>query len=484
MSSFVRLSAVALLITLLAAPMASAGTAALAPEPEVMGMLRQIETARLRGTLGKLRMQIETQAVERRSDAMPRIYKAWLTFPADTCWNELKAISALHPDNPWPYVGMGIIYVRWGMLEEARKPIAAVLQQAPSFAPALWADGLRLQAEGKLSEAEARLREALSLLDEPWIRADLGLLLARQQGREDEARKELARALEAWPDQPEPLQVLARLAREAKDARAAAEAGEKLVSLKPHDREAHRLQAGLWLDAGEKQKAAQSLERYVARGGAEPAELARLARIYADLGDAAGEEKALTRLMALQNEPGPVLRLAELAEARGDAAATESLLVQASARAPRRADILVRRARLLSKQERLRDALEAYRAALAALENPVPEAAEEAEALVKRFRLPSTPARGPEDKIYSRVSLGLVALYMERLKEKPDLRGVLTVRVQVDEEGRATQVAIVHDTLKDNLIAGHAWFAFKDAQYLPARAEPTFQYVFRPPKGE
>jgi tetratricopeptide (TPR) repeat protein len=473
-----------LLITLLAAPLASAGTAMLPPETEVMGMLRQIETARLRGSLGTLRMQLETQAVERRSDSMPQIYKAWLTFPADTCWNELKAISSLHPENPWPYVGMGIIYVRWGMLEEARKPIASALQQVPGFAPALWAEALRLQAEGKVSEAEARLREALSHLDEPWIRADLGLLLSRQQGREDEARRELARALEAWPDQPEPLQVFARLAREAKDASAAAEAGEKLVSLKPHDREAHRLQAGLWLDAGDKQKAAQSLERYVARSGAEPAELARLARLYADLGDVPREEKALTRLMAVWNEPEPVLRLAELAEARGDLAATESHLMQAAARAPRRCDILVRRARLLSKQERLRDALEVYRAALAAPESPVPEAAAEAEALVKRFRLPSTPAKGPEGKIYSRVSLGLVALYMERLKEKPDLRGVLTMRVQVDEEGRATQVAVVHDSLKDELISGHAWFAFKDAQYLPARAEPTFQYVFRPPKAD
>jgi len=484
MPPFVRLRTLALLIALLAAPLARAGKAALPPEEEVMGMLRQIESARLRGSLVQLRMQLETLAMERRSDVMARVYKAWLAFPADTCWNELKTLSALHPENPWPYVGMGIIYVRWGMLEEARKPIAAGLQQAPGFAPALWAEALLLQAEGRLSEAEARLREALMKRDEPWIRADLGLLLARQRGREAEARRELSRALEAWPDQPEPLQVLARLAREANDVRAAALAGERLVSLKPHDQEAHRLQASLWLDAGEKQKAAQSLERYVARGGADSAELTRLARLYADLGDAAAEEKALTRLAAVQHEPEPLLRLAELAEARGEPAATESLLVQAAARAPRRSDILVRRARLLLKQGRLRDSLDVYRAALSAPENPVAEAAAEAEALTRRFRLPPTPAKGPEDKIYSRVSLGLVALYLERLKEKPELKGVLTVRVQVDEEGRATQVTVVHDSLKDELLTGHAWFAFKDAQYLPVRAEPTFQYVFRPPTGD
>jgi hypothetical protein len=71
---------------------------------------------------------------------------------------------------------------------------------------------------------------------------------------------------------------------------------------------------------------------------------------------------------------------------------------------------------------------------------------------------------------------------MERLKEKPDLKGILKVRVQVDETGHATQVAVVYDSLGDALLAGHAYFAFLDAQYPPGRAEPVFQYVFRPPK--
>lgn len=486
MSSSVLVRTVACLLALLAAPLASAAKdMVLPPEGEVMEMLRKIETERLRGSLGKLRIQLEGQMLENPSDVMLPVYRAWLSFPADTCWNALKLTSAIHPDNPWPYVGMGIIYVRWGLLEEARGPISTVLQKDPRFAPALWAEGLRLQAKGQLAEAEARLREALAARDEPWIRADLGLLLAKQKGRESEARQELARALEAWPDQPEALQVLSRLSRDAKDLRTAADVGEKLVALKPHEKEAHRLQAGLWQDAGEKRKAVQSLERYVALGGAEPAELSRLARLCAELGDAAAEEKALTRLAAAaQEEPEPLLRLAELAEAKGDPAAAESHLIQAAARAPRRSDILVRRARLLLKQERLRDALEVYRAALEAPDSPVPEATAEAEELIKRFRLPGTPAKGPEDKIYSRVSLGLVALYMERLKEKPELKGVLKVRVQVDESGHATQVAVVYDSLKDDLISGHAYFAFKDAQYLPARAEPVFTYVFRPPKDE
>src|SRR3712207_9023651 len=61
-----------------------------------------------------------------------RSYKAWLGFPSDTCWNELKAISTLHPENPWPHLGMGLIYVRWGLLEEARQPLDAALRDRKS----------------------------------------------------------------------------------------------------------------------------------------------------------------------------------------------------------------------------------------------------------------------------------------------------------------------------------------------------------------
>ena len=472
----------ACLLVVLAAPVARAGEQELPAEAEVMQMLRKIESARQHESLSPLRRQLETQAVESPSDAMGAFYKAWLAYPADTCWNELRSLSSLHPENPWPYVGMGLIYVRWGMLDEARGPIASALKQAPRFAPALWVQALQLQAKGQLPEAEARLREALTQLDDPWIRADLGLLLSRQQGREAEARRELARAVEAWPDQPEPLQVLARLAHEAHDSRAAAEAGEKLVALKAYDREAHRLQSALWLEVGEQQKALHSLERYAALGGADPAELSTLARLCASQKDAAAEEKVLKKLVAVQDTPEPLLRLSELAEARGDGAAVESLLAQAAARAPQRSDILLRRARWLVKQARLREALEAYRSALEAPENPVAETAAEAEELAQRFRLPAEPAAGAKDRIYGKVSLGLVALYMERLKENPELKGLLKVRVEVDSAGHATQVTLVQDTLKDELVAGHAYFAFKDAQYLPGRAEPVFQYIFRPPK--
>lgn len=471
------------ILLLLLPPLALAAPVAPPPVTEVMETLRKLETARLRGTSDVLAREWEAQSRSKPKDPMPRIYKAWLSFPADTCWNELKAISILHPENPWPHLGMGLIYVRWGLQEEARQSLAAALRESPGFTPAVWGEALRLQAAGKYPEAEARFREALAQLDAPQLRAGLGLMLAQREGREAEAREQLARAVEAWPEQPEALEKLAQLARAANDASTAARAGEKLVSLRPNDKEAHRLQADLWLAITEREKAAKSLERYVELGGSEAPPLATLARVYAELRKPAEEEQALQRLVGVElKDPEPVLRLAELVEARGEGATLEPLLVKALERAPQRGDVHVRRARWLLKQERTQDALEAYRAALAAPERRVPEAEAEAAELARRFRLPSTPARGTEDQIYSRVSLGLVALYTERLKEQPGLKGLLKVRVRVDASGRATQVSVVQDSLKDALVAGHAYFAFLDAQYPPGNPEPVFVYVFRPPK--
>ncbi|MBZ4400813.1 hypothetical protein [Myxococcus sp. AS-1-15] len=474
-----------LLLSLVLAVPAGAASARSTPPPadEVMGVLRRVETARVRGTLRVLDSEFEELTRAQPRSVMPRVYRAWLAFPADTSWNELKALSSLEPENPWPHLGMGLIYIRWGLLSEARAPLAAARRVSPDFAPALWGEGLLLQAEGKPAEAEARLRESLSRLDAPQARTALGLLLAASPGREAEARAELTRSVEAWPEQPEALRKLASLAQAAKDVRAAATAGEKLVALKPADREAHRLQAELWLSASEKDKAARSLERYVELGGADVAPLALRARVYAELGRAADEEKALARLIEVElKDPEPLLRLSELAEARGDAAASEAFLVSASERAPARSDIHVRRARLCLNQERWREALVSYRAALAAPERKVPEAEAETAELVRRFRLPATPAKGVPDRIYARVSLGLVAIYMERLKESPELKGNLKLQVQVDETGKATQVKVLYDSLEDPLVAGHAYFAFLDAQYPPAKDEPIFQYVFRPPK--
>ncbi|MBE4751277.1 hypothetical protein G4177_24170 [Corallococcus sp. ZKHCc1 1396] len=448
-----------------------------------MAMLQRMEAARIQGSPSALRTELDAQEAKAPRDPMPRLYRAFLALPSDESFSEFKALAVLYPENPWPHVGMGLVYVRWKMLKEASAPLEAARKAVPGFAPALWVDGLRLQAEGKPAEAEARLREALAKLDVPRIRTDLGLVLAGRPGGAAEARALLARSVKDWREQPEALQVLSRLAGEAGDVKAGAEAGALLVALQPHDREAHRRQAEAWLAAGDKVQALKMLERYATLGGAEPTALATWARLSAELGRPEDEEKALVRLSAATpKDVEPLSRLATLAEARSDLAAMEARLTQAVAAAPGRADLQVRRARLFLKQERLVEAMAAYRATLAAPERPVPEAVEETAQLSRRLRLPATPAKGTVEQIYDRVSLGLVALYLEHLQANPDLKGNLKVRVDVDPTGKPTQVVVLYDSLQDALITQGASVAFMDAQYPPGSGPQEHQYVFRPPR--
>ncbi|MFB1481846.1 hypothetical protein [Corallococcus sp. RDP092CA] len=472
-----------LLLSVLCALPARGARPVPAPAAEGMAMLQRMDTARVQGSPSTLRTELDAQQAKAPRDPMPRVYRAFLALPSEESFSEFKALAVVYPENPWPHVGMGLVYVRWGMLKDAAAPLEAARKASPDFAPALWADGLRLQAEGRAAEAEGRLRAALAKLDIPRFRTDLALLLAGRPGGAAEARALLVRSVKDWPEQPEALQVLSRLAREAGDARAGAEAGALLVALQPHDREAHRRQAEAWLAAGDKAQAVKMLERYATLGGAEPAALASWVKLNVELDRPEDEAKALVRLAAATpRDPEPLLRLATLAEAKQDAAGTEARLEQAAALAPERADIQARRARLLLKQERYFEAVAAYRAALAAPEHPVPEAAEEAAQLNKKLRLPATPAKGSLEQIYDRVSLALVALYLEHLTEKPDLKGNLKVRVDLDPTGKATNVVVLYDSLQDVLITHHARVAFMDAQYPPGSESPVYQYVFRPPR--
>ncbi|CAM4380721.1 hypothetical protein [Corallococcus exiguus] len=453
-----------------------------APAADGMAMLQRVDTARVQGSPSTLRTELDAQQAKAPKDPMPRVYRAFLALPSDESFAEFKALAVVYPENPWPHVGMGLVYVRWGMLKDAAAPLETARKAVPGFAPALWADGLRLQAEGKPAEAEARLREALTKLDIPRFRTDLALLLAGRPGAAAEARALLVRSVKDWPEQPEALQVLSRLAREAGDAKAGAEAGALLVALQPHDREAHRRQADAWLAAGDKAQAVKMLERYATLGGAEPAVLSTWVKLAVELDRPEDEAKALVRLAAATpKDPEPLLRLATLAEAKQDVAATEARLDQAAALAPERADIQVRRARLLLKLERYFESMAAYRAALAAPERPVPEAAEEAAQLTRKLHLPASPAKGTVEQIYDRVSLGLVALYLEHLMEKPELKGNLKVRVDLDPTGKATNVVVLYDSLQDVLITHSAHVAFMDAQYPPGSEPQVYQYVFRPP---
>jgi Flp pilus assembly protein TadD len=106
-------------------------------------------------------------------------------------------------ERPESHVNLGIVNVKRGRLEEARRDYDAALRLAPWFLPAHvnLADLLRLQ--GRDEEGEAVLRRALRV--DPGaasVHHALGLLLVRRK-RPAEALAELARAVELAPRSPD-----------------------------------------------------------------------------------------------------------------------------------------------------------------------------------------------------------------------------------------------------------------------------------------
>ncbi len=452
---------------------------------ETLKTRRQIDSAVLRGEADPLRIGFQDQARNRPGDVMLRIFIAWCYGASDEAWNQLKGIASTQPENAWVHFGMGRIYLKWKMRDQAKNEFLQALKYEKGFFPAVTGLGEVARASGDFAGAEAKFREALALKDDAEAHAGLGLTLAAQE-KTAPAKQELEKAVALWPDQPEALNALTALARKAGDLTAAAASAEKLAALAPKDVNARKTLADLRFEAGDKAGAAKEYERLLRQGGVDGEVLKRLAGLYREVGNGESEERTLQQLSALEKqEPAHPLRMAELAEARGAQDEAEAQLLEASDRAPNRVDTLVRLARLRAKRGNLREALESFRAAQLATEGEKPpELAKEAAALEEQFKLPKKPVKGTVDQIYARVSSGLNALYAERLKEHDDLAGLLKIRVRVEKDGKVMGVDLLEDSVNDPVVAGHVYFALKDAQYPKQKREPVFEFELKPPKKE
>lgn len=475
-----RLHLAAFWISLVASTLAWADP----PVPEVHKKVREIESAILRGKVDELRMKLQAQARNRPGDVLLRVYIAWCDMPADEAWNQLKGIAQIYPDHRWVRLGMGRVYMKWKMRDQADGEFNAALKVDPRFYPALVGLGDVLRRDGKLDEAAAKYQAALKLHDDAEAHGGLGLVYAAQQ-KWPEAKAALERSVQLWPDQPRMIAELARIAQAQKDLAGAAKWAEMLADLTPRDAGARRALADLKYEAGQKTEAAKDYERAIRLGVVDIEVYRRLAAIYRETNGAEGEQRAVEQLSVLERrDAAHPLRLSELAEARADLEASEAQVLEALDRAPARADLHARLARLRVKRENPREALDAYRAALAAKENPVDGLEAEAQALADKFELPKKPVRGGVEGIYSRVATSLNAFYKARLKQNPELAGWIKVRVRVEKDGQVAGADVIEDSVGDPYLAGHAYFALKGAVFPKQKREPVFEFELRPPKGK
>lgn len=449
---------------------------ALPPVAETMLELQKIEAASYRGTLDALRLKYQDTARARPGDAMPRVFVAWCTLPSDDAWNQLKAIATIFPDNPWVRYGMGRIYTNWkGMSDLARTEFEAVLKRDPKFFPALigLADVARVKHDPVL--AEEKYRAALAAApDDPFARAGLGLVLA-EQGKKDEAREELRKAIAEQPEQPAALSTLVKLSIEAKDPKTVV-AAQALAELRPKDREARQMLADLRFEEGDKAAAAKEYERLVRLGNSTVAVLQRLATLYRELADVEGEERTLQSLAAVDDKnPESNMRLAELHLGKRDFEGAEGQWLEALARDPRKVEARESIARVRLEQGMLHEALDEYRKAFA-LDPTRPEAAAAIAKLEADFKLPKKKAHGNPNNVYWAVQASLGKFFDERKLSNRALEGKYKLRVRIAAEGTVDGVDVLEDTLKDPLLLGHVYFGLRDAEYGKGKSEPVFEF--------
>lgn len=456
----------------------------LPPPPQVLTELRAIESGALRGKGDDLRLKYQDQARNRPNDILLRVYLAWVVLPSDDAWNQLKAVAALNPDNPWVHLGMGRTYTAWKMRDQAKAEYELILKGDSKFSAAIVGLGELALIKGDLPDAEAKFRSSLAIYDDPRARAGLGLTLL-QAGKAADAKAELDKAIKGWPDQPSVLQALLKIQRDAKDAKAAAGTATRLAELQPKDPEVRKILADLRFDEGNKAEAAKEYERWLRVAAPNAEVLVRLEALYRELKDADGEERTLQVHASVEkDDPAPSLRLAELAEAKGNAEVAEGHLLEAIERDPKNAAPHLQLARLRSKREAYFDSLAAYRTASAMEGEAATTAKAERAELEKKLKLPAKPPKGSVDAIYNAVAKGLNDFYLERKKAKPALAGDLKIRVRVKATGEVESVDVLNDTVGDPLLTAHVYFALNDAVYPKQKREPVFEFELGSAKKE
>jgi Flp pilus assembly protein TadD len=127
----------------------------------------------------------------------------------DRALGDFYEAQRANAERPEAHVNLGLMYVKRGRLEAARRAYEAALRVGPWFVPAYanLADLLRLQ--GRDDEGETVLREGLEVNPaSPALHHALGLLLVRQK-KVEAALESLKRAAELAPEDPQIAYVLA-----------------------------------------------------------------------------------------------------------------------------------------------------------------------------------------------------------------------------------------------------------------------------------
>lgn len=417
---------------------------------------------------------------------LERFLAAYALADDDTAWALFKRLQVDAPLLPYGETGMGRVYVRWRIRDQAARAFERALQLEPRFVPALLERAEGERGWGDLGGARRDVAAALAL--EP---ADARALVLHAQIEEQAGapraalRAAYAAALAQAPELPDALAALARL---EEDAAARAALLERLVRAAPRD-------AAIWQElgaarraAGDLSGAASALEAAAALGEPKQELVAALVALDRELGRGEQEEQLLRRLRrAAPKDRSIVLRLIELHRATGDTGALEGDATALLGIDPQDAGAHLLLAERRGQQAELVAQLDELRLAARGAAHPdapdAPLRAREAEKTVRgALFLPSERLKARDiGGVYAGMRAVLNRAVAARRGQGARVSGRYTVRVGVTADGHADDVQLVEDAVGDPALAACLVVTLREAGYPKAAGRFTFKFLLAPP---
>jgi tetratricopeptide (TPR) repeat protein len=452
------------------------GTAMLADMRALRARVRHGEGPKVHA---ELKTALEQRPSDRKLILLKNVADASMAASSEEAWRAFKQDSSDHPNDIWPVLGMAFIYTDWKMFPQAQQTLEQADKLKPNYLPVeLYRAQLALK-KGDDAAAKAAFQGLLARVDLPEAHSGIGQLALKANDLET-AKRELTLAVKGDPGDLDGQRALGKLLLAQKDTAGATAALHEVAAMDPNDGEARFSLAKLEESQGQFADAAKDLVAAGQLRGVD-LELAQHAVAVAEkLNDDKAMNTALEQLARVdKNNAQPLIKLAALARARKDTTSEESYDQAALERDPNQSEARLDLARMYRDQGKKREAIEAYKALLSAPNAPA-EAQAELQPLTEDLKLSTTPISGDVNKINARFGVDLTKFYKERLKTNPKLTGKLRLGVDVNEKGQVLSVNIVEDTLKDELLALHAYFTMKQVEFPKAKRNPVFEYELKP----
>jgi tetratricopeptide (TPR) repeat protein len=454
------------------APKGDDGTAGLAEERDIVNRVR-------RGEGEAVRTELKARFEQNPKDGHVAFLQAVAGMPSEESWKAFKRQADDVPSDPWPVIAMGQTYIAWKMYPQAQKSFTDAAALKPDYVPTRLGEADLLRLSGDAPGAKAGYEAILKGADVPEAHAGLGLLAA-QAGDKAAAQRELAIAVKGDPGALEPQRALGKLLLDAGDSAGALAAMKAVVAMDPRDGDAILQLAKLEDAQGDAPGAWRDYQRAAEKKGVDIDIAQRMLAVADKLNDPKAVDHALDQLSHIDKQnPAPLIRMAEIAAAKKDNVTAEARYKEALERGPGNVEVQLALARMYRDAGRTIDAVEMYRTVAATPGSP-PAAASERDALLAPLKLPVTPISGDINKINLRFGLDLNHFYQERLKENRGLKGKMRIEVDVDKDGKIKSVNILEDTVKDDLLHLHAYFAMRGVEFPKAARKPAFEYELKP----